>query len=140
TLGLGVFLGLGTLASALFVAFPILGLEIVVIVLVLAEMVLRIRMSEKGDHPQDNNPTAKRVGELMAIENQVRQNHLAAISELKPGWYRRLALRYALWVVGNVGPYFFPQGTLSGIRTIHFARWVVLPGTNKLLFFSNYDG
>jgi len=32
------------------------------------------------------------------------------------------------------------RGTLGGIPTIHFARWVVLDGGRRLLFFSNFDG
>jgi hypothetical protein len=32
------------------------------------------------------------------------------------------------------------QGSLSGITSIHFARWVVIDGGKRLLFLSNYDG
>jgi hypothetical protein len=32
------------------------------------------------------------------------------------------------------------KGNLSGIATIHFARWVVIDGGRRLLFLSNYDG
>ncbi|TIS78024.1 MAG: cytochrome, partial [Mesorhizobium sp.] len=34
----------------------------------------------------------------------------------------------------------FKPGFLATINTIHFARWVLLPGTDKLMFFSNYGG
>jgi hypothetical protein len=34
----------------------------------------------------------------------------------------------------------FKPGFLNTINTIHFARWVLLPGTDKLMFFSNYGG
>src|SRR5438552_3067458 len=37
-------------------------------------------------------------------------------------------------------PYRSRPGFLSNIGTIHFARWILLPGTDKLLFFSNYTG
>ena len=33
----------------------------------------------------------------------------------------------------------FNQGSLGGIPTIHFARWVILDN-GQLIFFSNYDG
>jgi hypothetical protein len=43
-----------------------------------------------------------------------------------------------------VAKLFATQGNLSGIVTIHFARWLILPGKgnerHRLLFFSNYDG
>ena len=31
-------------------------------------------------------------------------------------------------------------GRLGRVRTIHFARWVLIGGTERLGFFSNYDG
>ena len=31
-------------------------------------------------------------------------------------------------------------GRLGRIRTIHFARWVLIGGTERMGFFSNYDG
>ena len=34
----------------------------------------------------------------------------------------------------------FRPGYLDTINTIHFARWVLLPGANRLMFFSNYGG
>ena len=138
--GFGMLLGLGTLLSALFVLFPILGLEITVVVLVLAFGAWLLRQSEKSDQPQDLNPSEERIARLMALENQTRQNHLTAVSVMKAGWYRRLALRYVFWVLGELGPYFSKRGTLAGIATIHFARWVLLPETDRLLFYSNYDG
>ena len=33
----------------------------------------------------------------------------------------------------------YRPGFLSDIGTIHFARWVTVPGTHDLLFFSNFD-
>ena len=32
------------------------------------------------------------------------------------------------------------HGSLSGLTTIHFARWVLLDGGRSILFESNYDG
>jgi hypothetical protein len=45
-----------------------------------------------------------------------------------------------LWIVDKVGKYFFNKGALSGISTIHFARWVIIDNGKNLLFESNYDG
>ena len=52
----------------------------------------------------------------------------------------RLTLRIAFWVIGQMAAKRFRPGFLGEIGTIHFARWVLLPKTNKLLFFSNYGG
>jgi hypothetical protein len=34
----------------------------------------------------------------------------------------------------------YNRGTLSGLSTIHFARWVPLDGGRRMFFSSNYDG
>lgn len=59
---------------------------------------------------------------------------------MKPGLIRNLTLRIVLWYIDNSAPYRSRPGFLGELGTIHFARWVLLPGTNKLLFFSNYGG
>ena len=51
-----------------------------------------------------------------------------------------MTLRIAFWVIGQLAAQRFAPGYLGELGTIHFARWVLLPGTNKLLFFSNYGG
>src|SRR4029450_11388113 len=79
------------------------------------------------------------VGAIVERENRSAQNPLAAVSTMKPGMLRRLALRIVFWSIGVSSRYYRP-GTLQGIGTIHFARWILVPGTNKLLFFSNYCG
>ena len=43
-----------------------------------------------------------------------------------------------LWVGSGAGKK--SNGALSGISTIHFARWVIIDNGTKLLFESNYDG
>jgi deferrochelatase/peroxidase EfeB len=53
---------------------------------------------------------------------------------------RRLTLRIGLWVAGQLAAHFSRPGYLAETSVIHFARWILLPGTNKLLFMSNFDG
>jgi Dyp-type peroxidase family len=36
--------------------------------------------------------------------------------------------------------YLSNQGNLAGIPSIHFARWVIVDGGRRLVFFSNFDG
>jgi hypothetical protein len=47
-----------------------------------------------------------------------------------------------LWAIDWLARKRFNQGTLSGIPTIHFARWFILDDedTPRLVFFSNYGG
>ena len=74
----------------------------------------------------------------MKRENYCAQNHLASVSRLKAGVLRRLTLRLAFFIVG-LGRDFCAPGFLGRNGVIHFARWMRLPGTDQLLFWSNYD-
>ena len=46
----------------------------------------------------------------------------------------------AFWGVEMLVKHRFRPGFVLDIGSIHFARWFRLPGTNKLIFLSNYDG
>lgn len=125
--------------TGLWAAFLMLGAELVVGLIAAPIAYVRFRRKERDDVPDTRAPSATVVGDIMARENRCVQNHLAAVSTMKPGMLRRLALRIVLWSIG-VSTRFYRPGTLQGIGTIHFARWILLPGTDKLLFFSNYSG
>ncbi len=125
--------------AGLWAAFLTLGAELVVGVIAAPIAYVRFRRKERGDVPDTRAPSAMAVGDIMARENRCAQNHLAAVTTMKPGMLRRLALRIVLWSIGVSARYYRP-GTLQGIGTIHFARWILLPKTDKLLFFSNYSG
>ena len=124
----------------LWAAVLTLGAELVFGGIVAGIAYAWFRHKENTDVPDDSEPSARSVGEIMARENQCMQNHLAAVSPMKPGRLRHLALRIVLWTVGVSAAHYFRPGTLMGIGTIHFARWILLPGTDTLLFFSNYTG
>lgn len=134
-----VLAGLGGAVGAILGGI-LLGAEVVAVLLFLGFAYVVLRAKEQADTPQDVEPEAQEVAEIMALENQAMQNHLAGVSVMKRGWVRKLALRLAFWAIGEFGRYTSPPGTLSGIGTIHFARWVLLPGSDKLVFLSNYDG
>jgi deferrochelatase/peroxidase EfeB len=135
-----VWQGLGLMWQGIWRTLLVLGAELVLALIASRIAYVRLRHKEDRDVPDDRDPSARSVGEIMARENQCMQNHLAGVSTLKPGWLRRLTLRLALWVVGALAAYRSRPGFLSNIGTIHFARWILLPGTDKLLFFSNYTG
>ena len=126
--------------AAISGAFLILGLEIVIAGVGLWIAYRWLRRQEDADAPKDEQPSASHAGRLMASENIVMQNHLAGASILKPGLVRRLILRFVFWAVSASATYAGRPGFLSGIGTIHFARWLILPRTDTLLFLSNYDG
>ena len=126
-LGLGI--GLLTLISAVLVLAAIFVL-----------LYFRLRAKEKTDEPDDSSPDYDVLGAVKAIEDDGDVNHLAAISVMKPGLLRKLTLRLAFWVISQLAQLQFRPGFLGDLGTIHAARWVLLPETNKLLFFSNYSG
>jgi hypothetical protein len=49
-------------------------------------------------------------------------------------------LRVALALMNFLGRYAFPPGDLAGVKTIHFARWVIIDNGKRLLFQSKFDG
>jgi deferrochelatase/peroxidase EfeB len=100
----------------------------------------RLRHLEMTDRADDIPPNAASVGEMMKRESFAAQNHMAATSTMKPDNLRYLTLRLGLWAAGQIAIHFSRPGFLADTGVIHFARWVLLPGTNQLLFFSNYDG
>jgi len=99
-----------------------------------------LRRKEKTDVSDDTPPTAREIEEIMKRESFMAQNHLAATSTMKPGAFRRLTLRVGLWVAGTLAGWFSVPGHLATTTVIHFARWILLPGTDQLLFYSNFDG
>jgi deferrochelatase/peroxidase EfeB len=98
------------------------------------------RRREDTEIPIDRPPDAGAVAAIMRRENHIAQNHLAALSVMKPGWLRRFTLRVSLWATVEMVGRFFRAGYIGDLGTIHFARWIVVPGTGDLLFLSNYGG
>ncbi|MEP7287796.1 MAG: hypothetical protein ABI947_18735 [Chloroflexota bacterium] len=66
------------------------------------------------------------------------QNELTIISKIRPELLPNLKNVLRLLEFGCELP--GGDGTLSGVSTIHFARWVIIDGGTNLLFESNYDG
>lgn len=79
--------------------------------------------------------------ELVRFEDCIVQNQLSSVNFVKqPRWFRLNVLRAVLAAINVLAKYQSNQGTLSGIPSIHFARWVVVDEGRRLLFFSNFDG
>jgi len=124
----------------------VLGLLSLVLFLALVALLLVIvlRLHEKGHKPCDADPDPGTLAEIMRRENlpPYKQNHMIGVSQIPVGFFRRfislpLAL-YAVSVLVRAGLY--RPGFLSNVGTIHFAQWVNIPGTWKLVFVADYDG
>ena len=127
-------LRLGLAALIALVLLPVL-IPLVIIWLIV------LRGKERRD------PAMNTLGDQRHVQNLVRredrthvvQNHMASISHVKPGWFRRTTLRVVLWFI-NIVARTINDGKLSGIPSIHFAHWSVIDDGRRLLFVSNFDG
>lgn len=82
------------------------------------------------------------IEKIAATENapEYAQNHITAVTVMKPGAFRKFTLALSLWAIGKEVQYWFRPGFVLNMGTIHYARWFRLPGSEMMLFFSNYDG
>jgi len=101
---------------------------------------------EPADERADAKAPPQLIGDQDPAENALEeeedlqpQNGLTHVVPLKPGLFRRTAVRFALGFVEQARQKLCYEGNLGGIATIHFARWSLLPD-GTLVFFSNYDG
>ncbi|WP_426668944.1 hypothetical protein ACPPVU_22300 [Mucilaginibacter sp. McL0603] len=125
-----------------WVRLIILGLVLVVLAVglfpVTIALILILRHKEKTDQPKKDPASLSHVDALMTTENQIAQNHLASITDIKPGKFRLYTLKFVLFAVNTVAR-IANKGKLSGIPSIHFAHWSII-NNKQLLFLSNFDG
>ncbi|RAZ88630.1 cytochrome [Mesorhizobium hawassense] len=131
------FTGIAIAITSLVLAFA--GLLVLLALLALLGLWALQRLDDR-DQPQNTSIGVKALEKILAHEDLAAQNHLTAISTMKVGILRRLALRFSFYVISIAAQKVFRPGFLATINTIHFARWVLLPGTDRLVFFSNYGG
>ncbi len=98
-----------------------------------------LRGQEERDWVDDRAPDRKTVAEIFDRENRGAQNHMVSVTRRKPGVVRWFTSRLVFWAIGVFASKVYRPGFLSDIGTIHFARWVTVPGSRDVLFFSNYD-
>ncbi|HEU4454450.1 MAG TPA: hypothetical protein VFR81_15385 [Longimicrobium sp.] len=78
---------------------------------------------------------------LVETEDRIVQNEMSSVIYIKePLWFRGLVLRAVLAFINFSAKYLSNQGSLAGIPSIHFARWVIVDEGRRLVFFSNFDG
>jgi hypothetical protein len=99
-----------------------------------------LRIHETHDKVVRESVDRARIAELAAREDKIVQNQFTAVGLRKAGPFRGFTLVSVLSVIGLGARHLFNRGSLAGVRTIHFARWVFIDGHRRLLFASNYDG
>ncbi|HSI77901.1 MAG TPA: hypothetical protein VK957_18525 [Lunatimonas sp.] len=96
---------------------------------------------------KDENFTRKRsqlddkfLNELEKSEDIKSQNQFTQLVDMKEGKFRLLTIKAMFFLSKSLIKFFFVQGKLMGIPTIHFAKWVMFEDNSRVLFFSNFDG
>ncbi len=100
-----------------------------------------LRRHERRDVPDEPIPPGpERLRELADLEDHVVQNPFTAVGHVKAARIRRVSLVVMMFLLDYAARHVFNRGSLSGVKTIHFARWVFLDGYRRMFFASNYDG
>ncbi len=129
---------MGLLETLMLAVFP----AVLITITLLGATAWAFYNNERANKPADIDPDPARLAEIMQRENApgVLQNHMTSVTHALPGLLRRLTLLLAWQVVSTAsGGGLFRPGFLANIGTIHSARWIQLPGTDRLIFVSNYD-
>ena len=110
-----------------------------ILLIMLVIVILILRRKENTDFADFQPPSVSAIEALIKTENRFAQNHLANITQIKPGLFRLTLLKIVLFAA-NLPARKSINGTLSGIPSIHFAHWSIINGGKQLLFLSNFDG
>jgi hypothetical protein len=132
-------IALGILTWYLHGPWPVV-IAVATVAAIVAGLLALLRWHEATDSQSSAEPDHAQVHNVVKQENRVVQNHFASVAPVKPGLFRWLLLKTVLKLIHVLAAVSANQGSLSGITSIHFARWVVIDGGKTLLFLSNYDG
>jgi hypothetical protein len=85
--------------------------------------------------PGDEIPSGLRPG---FREDVVTQNQLTLVTVIGDGHENRV--RAVMSAIDSYAKRLAPPGSLIGISTIHFVRWLVIDNGRRLIMVSDYDG
>ena len=124
----------------------LIGVPLVLLILLpflllyLPFFLFQLRRREKSDPEIAPRIDPAHASLLASLEDHDTANQFTAMGSVKPGLFRRWAIIFFLWLVNYTTKHIFNRGRLARVTTIHFARWVFLDDSKRLLFASNYDG
>jgi hypothetical protein len=123
------------------IGMPLLLLLVSPLLILIAPFYLfQLRRLEKADLEPYIVDGDDHFDALAESEDHDVTNPYSALGTLKPGLLRLVTIRGVLLVIDYATRHIIQAGRLGRVRTIHFARWVLIGGTERLGFFSNYDG
>ena len=100
----------------------------------------RLRILEQSDPEFFTRPDREHIRKLSEQEDRDISNQFNVFGDVKPGLFRLLTLRFLLMLLDYSARHVYNHGFLTRIRTIHFARWVLMDHNRRIYFASNYDG
>ncbi|HKJ43926.1 MAG TPA: hypothetical protein VKA27_17645, partial [Sunxiuqinia sp.] len=115
-------------------------LPILIPLLLLWLIAIRIKEIQENRKSGAVVKNLKRKPELINREDVAVQNQFSAIGFVKPGRIRHLTIKIVLQGINFAAHFLYNNGRLTGVDTIHFARWIMLDHNQRVLFLSNYDG
>ncbi len=119
-------------------SYVVLGL--LAIALLAGLLLVLVAMRELVDGVDGMAWDPAKLTRLSAREDRGVQNHFISVTPVKPGRLRQAVLRIVLFLVNLLARVLYDRRGLAGIPSIHFARWQLLDGGQRLLFVTNYDG
>ncbi|MEN8174391.1 MAG: hypothetical protein ABFS23_01425 [Pseudomonadota bacterium] len=122
----GVPLSLLLLSPILLLAAPLLA--------------WRLRMLERADPEIAIRPERAHIATLSLLEDRDVTNQFNVLGDVKPGLFRLALLKFLLLTLDYASRHVYNRGYLTRVKTIHFARWVLIDNNRRLYFASNYDG
>ena len=98
---------------------------------------------ERKDKPLGYTPNQvsdEQLNKMQKDEDFYFQNQFSQIIDMKAGKARLITVNGLYLFARVLIKLAFIKGKLMGIPTIHFARWVMVNNSKRMLFFSNFDG
>ncbi len=102
--------------------------------------IIRLRMLERSDPELFIRPSREHIKVLTVQEDWDVTNQYNVFGDLKPGIFRLLTFKFILFLLEYTARHIYNRGFLTRIKTIHFARWVLVDNNRRVFFVSNYDG
>ena len=119
--------------AVLLVASPLL-------VPALAVWLVALRWHEWHDPAPTPHLDPARMRALGDAEDYGVQNAFTSLAPIRPGRFWRLTSKASLLVGDYSSRHVFTTGSLSGLTTVHFARFMRFGPEQAMLFTSYYDG
>jgi hypothetical protein len=105
-----------------------------------AVWLLALRRHERVDPFPEGDPDGARLRALGDAEDYLVQNAFTSLAPIRPGRFWRLTSELTLLLGNYMARHVFTRGSLSGLTTVHFARFMHVGPHRDLLFTSYYDG